>query len=201
MSSYCIIHKPFNVLSQFTSQEEKQTLKDFFDVPKDLYPVGRLDYDSEGILILTNDKKLNHQLLTPSHEHEREYWAQVEGSKNEQALLELESGVMISIDGKSVRTKPCEAEFFSVAPMVAERFPPIRFRKSIPTQWVKLILKEGKNRQARKMLAKVGLPVLRLIRYRIENITIEGLEPGEMRMINRNEIYRLLAIDESKFDL
>jgi len=191
---YFIIHKPFNVLSQFTSQEGKKTLKDYFDVPIDVYSVGRLDYDSEGLLILTNDKELNHHLLNPKFEHEREYWAQVEGRIDESAVLSLESGVQISIDGKIYRTKKCFAEIFSVEPKVADRNPPIRFRKNIPTSWVRLILTEGKNRQARKMCAAVGFPVLRLIRFRIEKITIDGLEPGEMRSMSKGEIYALLKV-------
>ena len=193
---YFIIHKPFNVLSQFTSQEDKKTLKDFFDVPADVYSIGRLDYDSEGLLILTNDKKLNHHLLNPSFAHEREYWAQVEGEINEQAIHGLESGVEISIDGKIYKTKSCIAKKFLSEPLVAERNPPIRFRKNIPTSWIRLILTEGKNRQARKMLAKIGFPVLRLIRYRIEKITIEGLQPGEMRTMGEKEIYQLLSIEK-----
>jgi len=197
-SQYFIIHKPFNVLSQFTSQEEKKTLKDFFDVPKDAYPVGRLDYDSEGVIVLTNDKKLNHRLLDPSFAHEREYWAQVEGEINQYAVHSLESGVEIAADGKPFKTKPCFAEKFLTEPHVAERNPPIRFRKNIPVSWIRLILTEGKNRQARKMLAKVGFPVLRLIRYRIENITIDDLLPGEMRTMGKEEIYRLLSIDDKK---
>jgi 23S rRNA pseudouridine2457 synthase len=191
---YFIIHKPFNVLSQFTTQEEKKTLKDFFDVPKDAYPIGRLDYDSEGLLILTNDKQLTHLLLDPSFSHEREYWAQVEGEINQFAIHSLQSGVEISVDGKSFKTKNCFAEKFLTEPHVAERNPPIRFRKNTPTSWARLILTEGKNRQARKMLAKVGFPVLRLIRYRIENITLDGLQPGEMRTMGKEEVYRLLAI-------
>ncbi|MBS1666445.1 MAG: pseudouridine synthase [Bacteroidetes bacterium] len=192
---YFVIHKPFNVLSQFTSQEEgKKTLKDFFEVPIDVYPVGRLDYDSEGLLILTNDKKLNHHLLDPSFMHEREYWAQVEGTINKTAIAKLEDGVEISIEGKKFKTRPCGAAIFQNEPTVSERNPPIRYRKNIPTSWAKLVLMEGKNRQARKMLANVGFPVLRLIRFRIENITLEGLAPGEMRMMQENEMYRLLAI-------
>jgi 23S rRNA pseudouridine2457 synthase len=108
----------------------------------------------------------------------------------------LQSGVEIAVDGKSFKTKPCFAEKFLTDPHVAERDPPIRYRKNIPVSWVRLILTEGKNRQARKMLAKVGFPVLRLIRYRIENITIDGLQPGEMRTMGKEEVYRLLAIDD-----
>jgi 23S rRNA pseudouridine2457 synthase len=189
---YCIIYKPFNVLSQFTSQEGKQTLKDYFDVPKDVYPVGRLDYDSEGLLILTNDKKLNHALLNPAHEHIREYWVQVDGAITQKAINELQQGVIISVDGKKHTTKKCFVALFDEAPSVPERNPPIRFRKNIPTSWIKLTLTEGKNRQVRKMTAAVGFPTLRLIRHSIEKLTIEGLMPGEMRLLQKKEIYRLL---------
>jgi 23S rRNA pseudouridine2457 synthase len=189
---YCLIYKPFNVLSQFTSGEGKQTLKDFFDVPTDVYPVGRLDYDSEGLLILTNDKKLNHELLNPLFEHSREYWVQVDGEITEQALHDLQHGVDITVDGKVYRTKKCKAISFKTAPVVPDRNPPIRVRKSIPTSWVKMILTEGKNRQVRKMTAAVGFPTLRLIRHRIEKCEIEGLQPGEMRILTRGEMYHFL---------
>jgi 23S rRNA pseudouridine2457 synthase len=192
MNQYFIIYKPFNVLSQFTSQEGKQTLKDLFDIPADVYPVGRLDYDSEGLLILTNDKQLNHNLLNPSFAHKREYWVQVEGDIEETAIRDLASGVTITVDGKWYQAKPGEAAKFSTAPKIAERNPPIRFRKNIPTSWIRLILSEGKIRQVRKMTAKVGFPTLRLIRYRIENLTLEGLVPGEMRIMSREELYPLL---------
>ncbi len=192
MDYYCIIYKPFNVLSQFTSGEGKQTLKDFFDVPTDVYAVGRLDYDSEGLLILTNDKKLNHQLLNPLFAHEREYWAQVEGEITDEAIHDLQMGVDITVEGKSYRTKKCKASLFKDAPLVPERNPPIRFRKNIATSWVKLLLTEGKNRQVRKMTAAVGYPTLRLIRYRIEKCSIESLNPGEMRILTQGEAYHFL---------
>lgn len=194
MNFYCTVYKPFNVLSQFTSQDDKQTLKDFFDVPNDVYPVGRLDYDSEGLLILTNDKKLNHALLNPLHEHEREYWVQVDGDITGNAIQQLQQGVTISIDGKKHKTKKCNASVFESAPVVPERTPPVRFRKNIPTSWIKIQLTEGKNRQVRRMTAAVGFPTLRLIRYRIENCTLDGLQPGEMRIFAEKEMYRLLAI-------
>jgi len=189
---YCIIYKPFNVLSQFTSGEGKQTLKDFFDVPTDVYPVGRLDYDSEGLLILTNDKKLNHELLNPLFEHTREYWVQVEGEVTDQALHDLQHGVDITVDGKGYRTKKCKAMAFKTPPGVPDRNPPIRIRKCIPTSWIKMLLTEGKNRQVRKMTAAVGFPTLRLIRHRIERCEIEGLQPGEMRILTRGEMYHFL---------
>ena len=192
MSFYCIIYKPFNVLSQFTSQEGKQTLKDFFDVPTDVYPVGRLDYDSEGLLILTNDKTINNKLLHPGNEHIREYWVQVDGAITADAINQLQNGVSISIDGKKYRTKKCAAAIFQTAPAVPERNPPIRFRANIPAPWIKLKLTEGKNRQVRKMTAAVGFPTLRLIRYSIEKCTIEGLQPGDMRMLTQNELHHLI---------
>lgn len=192
MLHYYLIYKPFNVLSQFTSEDGKQTLKDFFDVPNDVYPIGRLDYDSEGLLLLSNDKKLNHALLNPDFEHEREYWVQVDGAITMEAVNDLRTGVDITIDGKIYRTKKSAATLIREEPIVPERNPPIRVRKSIPTSWVKLVLTEGKNRQVRKMTAAVGYPTLRLIRNRIEKLTIEGLEPGEMRMFGEKELYHLL---------
>ena len=192
MEYYCIIYKPFNVLSQFTSGEGKQTLKDIFEVPGDVYAVGRLDYDSEGLLILTNDKKLNHQLLNPLFAHEREYWVQVDGEINNQAINDLQNGVDITVDGKVHRTKKCKAITFKIPPVVPERNPPIRVRKNLPTSWIKLILSEGKNRQVRKMTAAVGFPTLRLIRYSIEKCNIEALQPGEMRILTQGEAYHFL---------
>ena len=179
-------------MSQFTSGEGKQTLKDFFDVPVDVYPVGRLDYDSEGLLILTNDKKLNYSLLNPAFEHTREYWVQVDGDITQKVIHQLQQGVDITIEGKLYRTKKCAASIFTTPPAVAERHPPIRFRKNIPTSWLKIKLTEGKNRQVRKMTAAVGFPTLRLIRYRIEKCTIESLQPGEMRILTRGEMYHFL---------
>lgn len=199
MHIYFVIHKPFQVLSQFryagAINHEKQTrttLKDFFQVPEGVYPVGRLDFDSEGLLILTNDTQLNHRLLNPSFAHEREYWVQVEGIMNDAAIRQLESGVIINIDGKSYRSKNCLVERFDTGPDVSERNPPVRFRRLIPTSWIKLIVTEGKNRQIRKMTAKVGFPTLRLIRHRIEGLTLDGLKPGDMREYEKKIIYRLL---------
>ena len=192
MKQYFIINKPYHVLSQFTSDEGKKSLADFFVVPKDVYPVGRLDYDSEGLLILTNDTELNHRLLAPQYNHQREYWVQVEGSVNDDALNELQQGVIISIDGKQHKTLPCKATLFEQEPKVAPRNPPIRFRQNIPTSWLSLALTEGKNRQVRRMTAKVGFPTLRLIRYRIEGITIDHLLPGDMQEVSRDFIYKKL---------
>ncbi len=180
------------MLSQFTSEGGKRSLADIIDVPRDVYPVGRLDYDSEGLLILTNDTQLNHLLLAPKHKHEREYWVQVEGEITQQALNDLRAGITISIDGTQHKTLPCKASSFDHQPHVPERYPLIRCRKDIPTSWLALSLVEGKNRQVRRMTAKAGFPTLRLIRYRIEKITIEGLEPGGIRELTKQHLYQCL---------
>ena len=194
MSRYYTIYKPFNVLSQFTSKDGKRTLKDFFEVPPDVYPVGRLDYDSEGLLILTDDHSLNHQLLHPAHQHERGYFVQVEREITAAAVEELKKGVVITIDSGRYQTKPCFAESIPQPSFIPERDPPIRFRKSIPVSWLRLVLTEGKNRQVRKMTAHVGFPTLRLIRYRIGGVTLNQMQPGEMKSLSRAEIYNLLQI-------
>ena len=191
---YFIIYKPFGVLSQFTAPDGKKSLKDFFDVPVDVYPVGRLDADSEGLLILTNDKALNHLLLDPVKNHEREYFVQVEGLITKEALDRLQNGVAIKVDNKELVTQKCIASLFENPPKLPERNPPIRVRKTIPDSWIRLILKEGKNRQVRKMTASVGFPTLRLVRYRIEKINIDKLKPGEMSMLSGKELYNLLKI-------
>jgi len=192
MQRYFIIYKPYQVLSQFSFQPDKKGLTDYFNVPKDVYPVGRLDYDSEGLLILTNDTQLNHLLLNPDHKHEREYWVQVEGDINKEAIETLQKGVTISINGKQHKTLPCNASIFEEDPKVAERVPSIRFRKEIPARWIRLLLIEGKNRQVRRMTAKVGFPTLRLIRYRIEAIALDNIQPGDMRELSKQDVYKRL---------
>ena len=194
MKHYFIIYKPYLVLSQFTSQQGQQTLADFFPVPKDVYPVGRLDHDSEGLLILTNDAALNHRLLNPAFEHERGYWVQVDGAINNEAIQQLASGVEINVDGKLYKTKRCTARLLDNAIQVPERNPPIRFRKEIPAPWIELILKEGKNRQVRKMTAKVGFPTLRLIRHSIENLELGTMQPSDMISLNQKTIYKKLHL-------
>jgi 23S rRNA pseudouridine2457 synthase len=194
MHRYFIIYKPYQVVSQFTSAEGKQTLKEFFHVPLDVYPVGRLDYDSEGLLILTNDTALNHRLLNPQFAHEREYWVQVDGAIHQQALHELESGVIITVDGKKYHTRAVKASLFAQPPAVPERNPPIRYRAAIPTSWISLVLTEGKNRQVRKMTAQTGFPTLRLIRYRIAGLTLDGMRPAEMREMNKKDLYTALGV-------
>jgi 23S rRNA pseudouridine2457 synthase len=189
---YFIVYKPYEVLTRFGKEGDKAVLSDYFDVPKDVYPVGRLDYDSEGLLILTNDKSMNHRLLSPQFGHEREYWVQVDGAVTNEAVRRLHEGVTINVDGKAYRTRGCDAAIFPEAPFVPERRPPIRFRKHIPAPWLRLILREGKNRQVRKMTAAVGFPTLRLIRYRIEKLDVEGMQPGDMAELTQAEIYKAL---------
>lgn len=192
MLQYFIFHKPYNVLSQFSGEGGKETLADYLrNLPKNVYPAGRLDYDSEGLLLLTDDKPLTHFLLDPMFDHPRTYWVQVDGAINDDAIRKLEQGVLISIDGKKYRTRNAIAAIFNEIPLVSERNPPVRFRKNIPTSWISLTLTEGKNRQVRKMTAAVGFPTLRLIRYSIGNLTLEGLAPGEYRQLD-NSVKELL---------
>ena len=192
MLRYFIVYKPFHVLSQFSPGEGKKNLKDFFSVPRDVYPVGRLDYDSEGLLLLTNDKQLNYRLLNPRSHYEKEYWVQVEGVITEAAVSRLQAGVTIHVNGKVYQTKKCKAELHLNPPEVPERIPPIRFRKDKPTSWISVTLIEGKNRQVRKMTAAVGFPTLRLIRVRLGNLKFEGLSPGAIEELSAGEAYSKL---------
>ncbi|HRI22329.1 MAG TPA: pseudouridine synthase [Panacibacter sp.] len=192
MNRYFIIYKPYLVLSQFTTQPGKQTLADFFKVPKDVYPVGRLDEDSEGLLILTNDKKLNYRLLNPAFKHEREYYVQVDGAIAQEAIIKMAHGIEINVNGQLYKTKPCSISIFKEEPLLPARNPPIRYRKNIPATWIKIILTEGKNRQVRKMTAKTGFATLRLVRFRIGHIDLGNLKPGEMKELPENVIYKKL---------
>ena len=185
---YYLLYKPFQVLSQFTSTDGKLCLKDIIEVEKDVYPVGRLDYDSEGLLLLTNDKKINHQLLHPSFEHKRTYWVQVDGAITQEAIQQLSKGVTISVDGKSYSTKPASVQILPDTIEVPERNPPIRYRKAIPTSWASIALIEGKNRQVRKMFASVGFPVLRLIRAQMGKYSIEKMQPGDLIHLSEDEV-------------
>jgi len=197
MHRYFIIYKPYLVLSQFTTDSNNhRTLKDIFNVPPDVYAVGRLDNDSEGLLLLTNDKDLNHRLLHPSFKHEREYWVQVDGIITKQAIEQLEKGVIITVDGKPYQTLPCKVTVLNEV-KVAERDPPIRFRKNIPTSWMSITLTEGKNRQVKKMTAKVGFPTLRLIRYRIEQLNVGDMKPGDIVELSKAEAYKKLFHDKT----
>lgn len=192
MKRYFIVYKPYLVLSQFSTQLNKKTLANYFPVPKNVYPVGRLDEDSEGLLILTDDEKLNHLLLNPSFAHEREYWVQVNGAISQEAINQLQQGVEINWNGKLYTTKHCMVSIFKEDPSLPPRNPPIRLRKNIPTTWIKIILSEGRNRQVRRMTAKIGFPTLRLVRYRIEDLELGNLQAGKMIELSKKTIYKKL---------
>ncbi len=194
---YAVVYKPFQVLCQFSSEPGRPCLNDFFSVPRDVYSVGRLDADSEGLLLLTNDGALNSRLLHPSRMHAREYWVQVEGAVTEDALHRLCNGPTITVDGKKFKTRPCSASLLETPIPIPPRNPPIRFRQSVPDTWIRIIVTEGKNRQVRKMTAAVGLPTLRLLRYRIEDCTLDGMQPGDMRILSRRECYRRFLSEEA----
>jgi 23S rRNA pseudouridine2457 synthase len=185
---YYLLYKPFQVLSQFTSEGGKTCLKDIMEVETDVYPVGRLDYDSEGLLLLTNDSSINHLLLHPSFEHKRTYWVQVDGAMTQEAVNALTKGITINIDGKQYKTKTAVVKILPDNIQVPDRNPPIRYRKSIPTSWASIQLTEGKNRQVRKMFAAVGFPVLRLIRAQIGKYTIDKMQPGDMLSLTEQEV-------------
>lgn len=187
---YIALFKPYRMLSQFsqTEDESKETLS-LCDLPKDVYPVGRLDFDSEGLLLLTDDSRLNSLLLDPAHAHERTYWAQVENIPTNKQLQELSRGVII----ENRKTLPAHAELLDFEPVLPERVPPIRFRKNIPTAWLSLTLIEGRNRQVRKMTAAINCPTLRLLRQSIGRLDLFelGLEPGQWCDLSAEELSRL----------
>lgn len=184
---YFLLNKPYGVLSQFTDKDKRLTLSSIYNFPDNVYPVGRLDMDSEGILLITDNKLLTDNLLNPKKKHEREYYVQVEGIPSQEALRKLRQGIELN-DGK---TMPAKANIID-DPQFPERVPPIRERKNIPVCWIKLTLTEGRNRQVRRMTAAAGYPTLRLIRVRIKNLLIGNLHPGEVRELNEDEIKKLL---------
>ncbi len=193
MLQYYIFYKPYEVLSQFSPEGDKKTLAHYLShLAKDIYPVGRLDYDSEGLLLLTNDKALTHQLLEPSFAHQRTYYVQVEGNITDDALAQLSKGVIININGKQHKTKPAIAKRIEELSL-PDRNPPIRYRKNIPTSWISLTLTEGKNRQVRRMTAAVNFPTLRLVRYSIGKVTIGDMQPGDVIELDKNVRQQLLV--------
>ena len=181
-------HKPYGVLCQFTPDQPGQLTLADFGFPAGVYPVGRLDMDSEGLLLLSDEAGFNHRLLHPSAAHGRTYWAQVEGVPDERALQRLRAG---GIGIQNYRTLPSGARLLEPEPQVAERNPPVRFRKLIPTSWMELRLTEGKNRQVRRMTAAVGYPTLRLIRAAIGSFELGALAQGEWKKLEAAEIEML----------
>lgn len=180
MTRIILFNKPHNVLSQFTDRgneaSDRQTLSDYLDVPN-VYPAGRLDRDSEGLLVLTDNGRLQAQIANPKHKTPKLYWAQVEGVPDQSALNVLQTGVNL----KDGLTAPADARLIDRPEGLWPRTPPIRVRKSIPDSWIALTITEGRNRQVRRMTAAVGHPTLRLIRYAVGKWTLDGLEPGAWR--------------------
>ncbi len=192
---YFILYKPYGMLSQFTTEYAgKKTLKDLdYPFPRDVYPVGRLDEDSEGLLLLTNNRMLNHRLLSPEFRHERTYWCQLEGTITPEAIQKLRKGVDITVEQKKYHTLPAHASLLDGA-AIPDRIPPVRYRKKIPTSWVELTLIEGKNRQVRKMTAATGFPTLRLIRIGMEKISVSLLKPGEVSELDQETVMSKLNL-------
>src|SRR4051812_2279949 len=182
VARYLALNKPFDVLSQFTDASGRATLKDFVAVPG-VYPVGRLDRDSEGLLLLTDDGPLAHRLTDPRFAHPRTYLVQVERVPGPEALEALRRGVVLG-DGP---TRPVEAQMLAGPPALPDRPVPVRFRKNVPTAWLRLVLREGRNRQVRRMTAAVGHPTLRLVRVAIGPVTLGDLAPGHWRELTAAE--------------
>jgi 23S rRNA pseudouridine2457 synthase len=180
---YLAFNKPYGILSQFTSQQMEETLSNF-KLPKEIYACGRLDKDSEGLLLLTNDGTLIDRLLNPKNDKVKTYWVQVEKIPTTEDLKKLAAGIKIL----DYQTKPCLVHILDPQPLIPDRNPPVRTRLSIPTCWIEIELTEGKNRQVRRMTAAVGFPTLRLIRKKIGKLELGNLSPGEFREINKAEI-------------
>jgi 23S rRNA pseudouridine2457 synthase len=186
---YLLLNKPYEVLTQFTDEHGRATLKNFVPVPN-VYPVGRLDFDSEGLLLLTDDKQLQHRLSDPKFKVPKNYWAQVEGTVTEEALQQLRRGVQV----KEGLTAPGKAAEIPEPAHLWPRTPPIRYRASIPTSWLEIQISQGMNRQVRKMCAAVGLPCLRLVRAAIGPLALGELQPGQWRELTAAEVDLLRKI-------
>lgn len=176
MSRLILLNKPYGVICQFSGEPGRATLKDFVPVPG-VYPAGRLDTDSEGLLLLTDDGALQHRIADPRHKLPKTYVVQVEGEPDEDALMRLRAG----LDLGDFVTRRCGARLVAEPAWLWPRDPPVRFRKSVPTSWLEIVLREGKNRQVRRMTAKIGFPTLRLVRVAIGPWSLAGLGPGEWR--------------------
>lgn len=186
---YYVIYKPFRVLCQFSPVSGKLTLGDLYDLPKDIYPVGRLDYESEGLLILSNDNYLKTKLLDPTENHKKTYYVQVEGEPHQSDIQRLVEGVDINVKGVTYKVKGISATIIN-EPTLPVRNPPIRLRKNIPTSWLSITVNEGKYHQIRKMTAKIGFPTLRLVRYSIENLTIDDIKISRINSFSKNLLYK-----------
>jgi 23S rRNA pseudouridine2457 synthase len=188
---YLLFYKPYGVLTQFSDANvpPRPTLKSYIPVA-DVYPIGRLDFDSEGLLLLSNHGQLQHRLSDPKFQHPRTYWVQVEGLPTMEALEKLQQGVAI----QDYKTKPSIAKLLETEPPLPPRDPPIRYRASIPTAWIEITLTEGKNRQVRRMTAAVGFPTLRLVRIAIAHLCLGDLELGQWRSLDVTELKELYKL-------
>jgi 23S rRNA pseudouridine2457 synthase len=193
---YYLFNKPFGVYCQFSPIENQRTLADFGPFPRSVYAAGRLDHDSEGLLLLTNDGAVQHALMEPKFRHPRTYLAQVERIPSAEALEKLRAGVII--EGKC--TLPAEVTLLAHDPELPPRPVPIRYRKSVPTAWIELTIYEGRNRQVRKMTAAAGHPTLRLVRIRIANLSLGELKPGEYRKLTKEEVLAIRALVVNRGD-
>jgi 23S rRNA pseudouridine2457 synthase len=190
---YYIIHKPYKILSQFSDENGNPGLGSVYNLPKNIYPVGRLDLDSEGLLILTDDKSLNNKLLNPNHKHKRTYWVEVDGIPDQQKLDQFSTGIQININGKRHQTVLCEVKLIEPE-NVDERVPPVNYLKHPGRCWLEIKLTEGKNRQVRRMTAAIGHPTLRLIRVAIEDLHLFPLKSGEIAQVSEKLIYQKLKL-------
>jgi 23S rRNA pseudouridine2457 synthase len=183
MPQYILFHKPYGVLSQFTPEDGARSLNEF-NLPKGVYPAGRLDKDSEGLLFLTDDGPLIEKLLNPKNEKQKTYWVLVERVPSEESLEKMRKGLKI----EDYLTRPCEVQILPQSPDLPPREPPVRFRKNVQDVWLEIKIIEGKNRQIRKMTAAIGHPTLRLVRVKIGRMGLEKLQPGEWRTLESEEV-------------
>ncbi len=191
---YFAFHKPYGFLSQFTDEGRWKGLATLSLFPPNVYPIGRLDADSEGLLLLSSDSSINARLLHPKKKHKRSYLVQVEGEISDEAIRALRGPLHLNYKGKTHRTALAEVKRIAEPEFLEDRDPPVRFRKSVPSSWIELVLTEGKNRQVRKMTAHVGFPTLRLLRQSIEGISIAQLPQGAMKEYSKKEFEELLGL-------
>ena len=189
---YIILHKPYGYLSQFSKDfDDQKTLADLLTVNQDIYPIGRLDKDSEGLLLLSNERQKAQALINPNSHISKAYYVQVDGQIDSKTIARLSQGVEIRIKKKAYKTLPCQINAMENPPLIPDRNPPIRVRKNIPTSWINIRLEEGKNRQIRRMCAAVGFPVLRIFRHALGPLKIGNLAQGDNRSLTINEIRTL----------
>lgn len=188
LHNYFVVYKPYGMLSQFTSEGNKPALSSLFKFPLDCYPVGQLETDSEGLLLLTNDKKVSQKFLNPTVEFKRTYFVQVDGDISQEAIEKLRAGFEVKVEGKIVKTGKATVEKIE-EPSLPLRNPPVRFRKTVPTSWISITLTEQKNKQVRAMLSGVGFPALRIVRIKMGNLEISSMLSGDVIEMKNTEVY------------